>query len=224
MTMSRISVEDIATEQPRRKWGQDATPLDPAALALRAVARWRKSFPLRHVLFAETLGKPDTPLPTDFAAAVEACLPPLNAGGVAILCGPRGRGKTQVATYLALCGASKGKEAQYWPLADLFGEFRYRCYGGEHESERAVLREWAEMPLLVIDELHCARPTDFGADLLERLVDKRYNAMMPTVLISNLMPDALREHLGKSAASRLDESGVYVEMTGRNYRAEGGVK
>lgn len=184
---------------------------------LGVLARWRANFPLRHVKAAEAIAAlPD--LPPDFAPHVNAGVEALNAGGVLVICGPRGRGKTLLATYLAMCGASKGIEAQYWRMADLFGAFRHRCFGPDGQSEVEVLKDWARLPLLVLDELQDAQATEFTATLLSRLLDHRYARETPTILISNLTIDALREHVGKSAASRLDETGTFIVMDGVNHR------
>lgn len=192
-----------------------------AERAKGTLARWRNTFPLRHVLAAQRLGGLETPLPDDFQKIAVACQTPLDEGGIVALCGGRGRGKTLLATYLAMCGASRGVEARYWRLADLFGAFRHRCYGPAHESEMDVLSAWGKEALLVIDEVQDVTTTEFTANLLTRLIDHRYANMVPTVLISNMLPNELREYVGKSVSSRFDEDGTVIVMNEKNYRVEG---
>lgn len=213
----------IYDRMPEDIMASDMTASERAAFreqherARGVLARWRAHFPLRHVKAAEAIAAMPN-LPPDFAPHVNAGVEALNAGGVLVICGPRGRGKTLLATYLAMTGASRGVEAEYWRMADLFGAFRHRCFGPDGQSEVKVLKDWARLPLLVLDELQDAQATEFTATLLSRLLDHRYARETPTILISNLTIDALREHVGKSAASRLDETGTFIVMDGVNHR------
>lgn len=188
----------------------------------RAVGCWEREFPLRHTTKAREMWVPEYPLDADFSRAIDAVVEPLNGGGTVVICGPRGRGKTLLATYMALSCAHAGHQSRYFRAADMFGAFRGLCFGSDTAwTENGLIKSWAEPRLFVIDEVQDAGGTDFSTTLLTRVLDHRYGAMKPTILISNLLVDAFLEHVGKSIASRLDETGTFVVMDGVNHRTQG---
>ena len=49
------------------------------------------------------------------------------------------------------------------------------------------------------------------------MFDERYGAMKRTVLISNLMPEAMQKFVGPSVWSRISETGLLVLCGGENW-------
>lgn len=77
-------------------------------------------------------------------------------------------------------------------------------------TKTEVLAELAAPDLLVIDEvgLHSQRPgKDFTPSLLHEVIDRRYQLVLPTVVISNQPREALPAFIGPRAADRLRENG-----------------
>ncbi|MGA4634539.1 ATP-binding protein [Pseudomonas solani] len=77
-------------------------------------------------------------------------------------------------------------------------------------SKAELLRELAEVDLLVIDEvgMHTPRPgKDFTPSLLHEVIDRRYQLVLPTVLISNQTREKLPDFIGPRAIDRLRENG-----------------
>ena len=54
--------------------------------------------------------------------------------------------------------------------------------------------------------------------MLTHLLDARYGAIRPTIVIANLTREALPACLGDSITSRLTETGGVLEITGPSFR------
>lgn len=71
-------------------------------------------------------------------------------------------------------------------------------------SERDVLDELASVDLLVIDEVGVQVSTgDFGPGLLHEVIDRRYQQVLPTIVISNVTLEDLPRFIGDRALDRL---------------------
>lgn len=139
-------------------------------------------------------------------------------GGLVMLLGPFGTGKTQLAAWLVrACCFNWGKPAMYRRFADLLSEMRDECYerGG---SDARLMARLSRVRLMVIDELHHRRWSEDENLWLMRLLDHRYGAKTPTLLIANLTREAARESLDGSIIDRMREGGAVVEMTGDSRR------
>ena len=140
-------------------------------------------------------------------------------GGLVMLLGPFGTGKTQLAAWLvkAFCFEAR-KPAMYRRFADLISEMRDECYerGG---SDARLMQKLSRVRFMVIDELHHRRWSEDESLWLMRLLDHRYGAGTPTLLIANLTREAARESLDGSIIDRMRQGGAIVEMTGESMRA-----
>lgn len=179
-----------------------------------------RTFPLRHRQAVGALEP--APAWADARGRLEAIV---AAGGSAALLGPWGRGKTQLATAVARDFVERTcLAAEYVRFADLLGRFRARVFTEEAESEDVFLNRLGRVGLLVIDEVQDAKDSEFSAQVMTRLMDRRYSGIKPTILISNLGKAEFAAHIGRGASWRLAETGGAIEMEGTNYRAEGGTQ
>ncbi|MDW3714098.1 ATP-binding protein [Pseudomonas sp. 2023EL-01195] len=89
-------------------------------------------------------------------------------------------------------------------------------------SERDVLDELASVDLLVIDEVGVQVSTgDFGPGLLHEVIDRRYQQVLPTILISNVTVEELPRFIGDRALDRLRQgSSRLVRFTWDSVRGE----
>ncbi|NED87689.1 ATP-binding protein, partial [Streptomyces sp. SID11233] len=92
--------------------------------------------------------------------------------------------------------------------ADLYAELRP---GSDTDSER-VLASYSRVPLLILDDLGAARSTEFVEEQTYRLINRRYNHELPTLVTTNLRIGDLRAHLGDRVASRLSQMTERVEF------------
>jgi DNA replication protein DnaC len=135
------------------------------------------------------------------------------------LVGQRGTGKTQLAGVVARIMCMKhGISPHYYRMADWLGDFKRAAYDDGERESRLLARH--ARGLLILDEIQERYDTKAEDLILTRLIDHRYGAMAPTILIANLKPDELRATLGASVMSRSDEIGKLIVLDGENFRRQ----
>jgi len=120
--------------------------------------------------------------------------------------GPTGIGKTHME--LALVNRLEERDIPViWIRADdLVGRLRDAKLRGDAEYERMV-RLYAEVDVLVIDEIGQRGKTDFPPEALIDVLDPRAAASRPTFFTSNLQPNEIYEHLCRDVrATRMVEA------------------
>ena len=116
-------------------------------------------------------------------AVINTACPLLHSGGIVLIHGIRGNGKTQIGAGLGCQWWKRGYhiqrgKARYWTLPDLFAE-----------------RE------------------------LRELIDTRYREdQKPTLLLTNVKPNGLRDALDYSILDRIRENGAILQLWGTSYR------
>ena len=174
--------------------------------------------------------------PAPEAAKMERALERLKHpdGGVVVVVGPRGTGKTQMATDLALVyhrdqvldesmPEHYRDTMSYRPLADLY-EAEKAAWNRREGGNAGPLQAAGACGFLVLDEIQDVMNSEWERVQLTRLFDRRYAAVKRTILITNMKTDGLCKHLGESMWSRIREIGLLVELAGRNYRNTKGQK
>lgn len=173
------------------------------------------NLPLRHLKTRKTglLNTPGGEFMTAESEAIEA----VQNRQCVMLCGPRGPGKTQIATCVGVDCAERGVSVHYTDAADLFMHCREGMHEGK-ESER--LKRYENYGLLIIDECHVRGESDYEDRLITRILNNRYNNLKPTMLITNQKRSEAAKSLGSSVVSRLHESGVVIECNWRSFRTK----
>ena len=87
--------------------------------------------------------------------------------------------------------------------------------GVDSESE---YRKVATVPLLLLDDIGAAKASEWTEETLYRLVNDRYEAMLPGLFTSNVPASELRAALGDRIASRLAEMCQRVVLRGSDRR------
>lgn len=128
----------------------------------------------------------------------------LQAGRGLIMLGNKGTGKNHLAT--AICKAVKAQ--RFTVLRVKSAEFLDAFWGKEFAERDAWLRELARVHLLVLDEVGRASATANAQNAFFRLIDARYEAMRPTIVLSNLDRQGVIDVLGDAAYDRLTEGGA----------------
>jgi DNA replication protein DnaC len=108
------------------------------------------------------------------------------------LSGNNGTGKT----HLAMCLAKDG--ATYRRLPDIFREVRT-----DFERENDILDFYGECKLLIIDEIGRQKFSDFEINLFFEIIDRRWNNILNTTLITNLNADEFANGYGMAILDRL---------------------
>lgn len=178
----------------------------------------------------------DIPLPTDgpwFEAAKKAHLA-LKAGGIVVLYGDRGTGKTFMAYDLAQQAfefsdplfpadeftPAKPRPAIYRTAMRVFLEIRDTFRHGSEKSELALMDEFSEAALLVIDEVQERGESTFEDQKLTAIIDARYQHCRPTLIIGNYAIKAeFSASVSPSILSRIQEVGGIIHCAWPSFRA-----
>ena len=100
--------------------------------------------------------------------------------------------------------------------------FQYECSSDYHAKINRVslMNFYSTTPMLVIDEIGRSMQQAREDSLLNYILRRRYENMLPTVLISNLQKTDLMKKLGDAVVDRIKETCQCVEFVGESYRPE----
>lgn len=77
-------------------------------------------------------------------------------------------------------------------------------------TEIQVLSEFANVGLLILDEVGVQYGTDAEQVSLFDIIDKRYRDLMPMILLTNLNKKGMKDFLGDRSFDRLRECGSWT--------------
>lgn len=132
---------------------------------------------------------------------------------VLILLGAKGLGKTHLGSAIIRnCGG------KFISIEELI--FKYESAQDFHaETNREELMDsYSRTKMLVIDEIGRSMQQEKENALLNYILRRRYENMLPTVLISNLSKADLLKKLGEAVLDRLRETCISLEFEGESYR------
>lgn len=208
---------------------EDSQPFNAVFAVRDKLAEHLETFPERHKHnMASVLG---TAQPAWTVALEKLRAKILRPDGSIIgLIGPRGTGKTQMAFVLtrycaeqAICEHTAFRKCSVAAYASLpFLQARVRSTYNSNErggdTELSIIRELSRCRLLVLDEIHEGSGTDWASGFFTALIDRRYAAMLDTILISNETPDAFIKTIGPSVADRMRETGGVIVCDWPSFR------
>ncbi len=188
----------------------------PDALNMRRTGRWTEAIPSRFV--SSHMSDLTDQVPAPKAPDLNAwCVNP--HGRNLMLAGPVGVGKTHAAVAACRCAFfDRGQDVAFWPVVELLDLLRP---GGPAEA----MHEAMDVDLLILDDLGGERPTDWTAERLYAIVNRRWLEERPTVGTTNLplshkvAPEGytgqtLEEAVGGRTFSRLVGNGAIVLRLG----------
>ena len=148
-----------------------------------------------------------------------------NPDGKLIMLGKNGNGKT----HLAISVLRKLGGAIY--TAFEIGIKLRQSYGFNSDTkEHEVFDELCSIPLLVIDEVEKIKDSESKQNWLSYVIGKRYNRMLPLIIIANChtqkdcteqkkpCPHCLEFHLENDVLSRITEDGIIMKFNSGDYR------
>jgi DNA replication protein DnaC len=143
-------------------------------------------------------------------------IPGIATGPSLLIVGPTGTGKTHQAygAVRALLAAGVRLRWEATTAADLYAAQRPQ-QGNDAERQLWAL---ARCPLLLLDDLGAAKQSPWTEELTYRLINHRYNQLLPTLVTTNLPVAELRDAVGDRVASRLAEMTDRVILTGHDRR------
>lgn len=154
-------------------------------------------------------------------------------GGIVVLHGTRGGGKTRMAYELTKqciypqdrrCAVVSGftmpkrRTSAYSTAMGFFLDVRATYGKKSQRSERDAVEDMTTPGLLVLDEIQERSESPWENRLLTHVLDSRYASLRPTILIANLTAGELKESLGPSIMDRIRETGGSIEFNWPSYR------
>jgi DNA replication protein DnaC len=134
------------------------------------------------------------------------------AGPNLILCSADvGTGKSHLAWQVGLRRSESGAWVVGWSTPDFNDALRPD--GDDRAQEEATICD-----LLVLDELGAEKVSDWTLERLLMVIGGRWAEERPTVITTNLTPDALGDRYGDRIVDRLMDGAVVCEMGGLSHR------
>jgi DNA replication protein DnaC len=154
----------------------------------------------------------------------------VDSGGILMLYGGYGTGKTRLAYEIAKnCAPPRSTyrkagydvrfPAVYWTALNLFRAIKSSFHQSSEDTQKSIYDEAAEASVLVIDEYHQRGRTEWEDLELTGIIDGRYQHEKPTILISNLTRQDFAAQLSPAVLDRIRENGLGLHFDWTSYRA-----
>lgn len=131
-----------------------------------------------------------------------------DAGRSLILTGNLGTGKTHLASGMVRAVITQHRaSALIVSAAEIIRIFKSTMDRSVTYTDRDLLDELAGFDLVVIDEVGAQAGTAYELGLLHEVIDRRYQLILPTVLVSNLPAEDLSRYIGDRALDRMRQNG-----------------
>lgn len=171
--------------------------------------------PQRHIAF-----RPEHSTEPQWTALYKQIREVLDDGIITGIVGKRGCGKTQMgACLIGYCANSLQKSCMYKKSVDIFLRIRegMKTVG---DSEKAAIENFVYPHVLVIDAFEVRSDSLFENRMLDHIIDKRYDAMRSTIILSNDTEEGLKTALGESVVDRMRETGGIIECAWGSFRGK----
>ena len=191
-----------------------------------------KGFPKRYEDSPEAVGD-------GWIANYAQALATVNSGGIVVMYGAHGTGKTRMAWELAKkCSpkdaqysiggvgwttSKRDRPAIYTTAVGLFLEIRDTFSKDAESSEMQVVRKHTDAGLLVIDEMQERGETEFEDRKLTSIIDSRYAHERPTILITNYTREKLAASLSQAVLDRIRENGCGLNFNWTSFRKQSSI-
>ncbi|MGY3172406.1 DNA replication protein DnaC [Pseudomonas sp. TE12234] len=130
------------------------------------------------------------------------------AGRSLVLSGNVGNGKTHLACAMVQAVIREhGAQAVIATAAEIIRVFKGAMDRSAEYSDKDILEELASFDLLVIDEVGAQSGSAYELGVLHEVIDRRYQFVLPTVVVSNLVTADLARYIGDRALDRLRQAG-----------------
>lgn len=139
-----------------------------------------------------------------------------NLPGGMVLLGEPGTGKTHFSIAIARELASMGLTPKYLTVSNLIK--LVRSGWGENGGEDIKLSKLFHYDLLILDEVGVQSGSANEKKIICEVIDGRYNAMRPTILISNLDSKGVASYVSERSVSRVLENGMQLPFNVPSYR------
>lgn len=131
----------------------------------------------------------------------------MSTGRCLIFCGRTGTGKTHLSCAIANNILKKGKTALFMSVIDAVRRVKETYSRNSLLTERQAIESFVEPSLLILDEVGIQFGSEAEKMIIFEIINKRYENIKPTILITNLEPEELKSYIGDRVVDRLRENG-----------------
>jgi DNA replication protein DnaC len=121
--------------------------------------------------------------------------------------GMTGTGKSLLACELSRSLLDASLQVRYCTANQMLSEIQ-AAYSQEGKTEESEVRRFSRYDVLVLDEIDAIRSSENAVLLLTEVVNRRYNARLPIIAISNQPIERLAKFVGDRVFSRLQENSL----------------
>lgn len=197
-----VSAREFAADEAERKQRTLAAMMGRAAIPPRFVNRSLRNYA------ADTDGqKRALSVCQRYAATFAKPGGAKENGTCLILAGNPGTGKTHLAAGVANYLLENGSTAIYSTAMAAIRAIRETWQNKTGKTESQVIQDFVKPDLLILDEIGVQHGTEAEKLHLFDLINARYEAVKPTLIISNLELEAVEQFVGERAFDRLREGG-----------------
>ncbi|MDX1538847.1 ATP-binding protein [Arsukibacterium sp.] len=135
-----------------------------------------------------------------------------------VFCGSTGTGKNHMAS--AICNAlnASGKSAVVATAFEIQMKARAARRHDSRLTEEKVIASFANVDLLVLDEIELGSTQDNDCKIVNAVIDQRVTQGKGSIVLTNMKIDELANHMGERIADRLLSSFYLVECYWPSYR------
>lgn len=131
------------------------------------------------------------------------------------LYGPVGCGKTYAAYAMRTRLQELRLSVSFYSAPELFDWIRDDY---DHKDAYHMDRVLANRGVLIVDDLGVEKASEWVKETFYRIINKRYEEVLPTIITSNLDLGELADRLGDRVSSRLAESCDVIKLEGDDRR------
>mgnify|MGYP000385529119 CR=1 FL=1 len=130
--------------------------------------------------------------------------------------GNYGTGKTHLAAAILQDVIGQGHTGVFMSVPELISKIRASWSNETNEGD--MIDIISEADLVVMDDLGAENTKDWVRERLFVIINRRYEAMLPTIFTTNCNMKELRQKVGGRIHSRLMEMCKGIKLTGDDYR------
>ena len=136
-----------------------------------------------------------------------------------VMCGPTGTGKTLAAVLICRAAMQAGHTVMKLDWSRFLDGVRDGYNDRTQEPEGKKFDRVCSADLLLLDDVAAGGDDNkYSSARLEKVITRRYDAQLPTIITANLRIQNLRELLGDRAASRVHGRVIELVFDGQKYR------
>lgn len=146
-------------------------------------------------------------------------------GTCLVLRGNIGTGKNHLACAIARQVSEQGYSCLMLTVAEIIQRIRATWDRQTEETQAEITSRFGDIDLLILDEVGRQYGSESEKIILFQVIDARYRAMRPTIVLSNLAPQEIADYLGAAAYDRLRENGgklVHFDWASYRWRCVAG--